>query len=93
MCSGLCMDIQGSLDHICGISEALESRDAGGTMIRWIVNMLRCRNIHSMYQGESVEAEIVMAFPQRGVLTPSVVCDYCASETEYHSICSSSLCG
>ncbi len=56
--------------HIC----ALENRDVGRTEIRWIVNMLNCRNIHLTYQGESVKARIVKDSPQRGVLSPPLWC-------------------
>ncbi len=54
------VDIQGAFDSTtsAAIQEALESRDVGRTAIRWIVNMLKSRNIHLTYQGESVEARV-----------------------------------
>ncbi len=63
------IDIQGAFDSttFAAIQEALESRDVGRTAIRWIVNMLKCRNIHLTYQGESVEARVVKGCPQGGV--------------------------
>ncbi len=39
------------------VQEALESRQAGRTMTRWVTNILMGRNIHMPYQGESVEAK------------------------------------
>ncbi len=43
-------------------------------VIRWIVNMLKCRNVHLTYQGESVEARIVKGCPQGEVLSPLLWC-------------------
>ncbi len=55
--------------HLPAIQDALESSDVGRTTIRLIVNMLKCRNIHLIYQGESVEARVVKGCPQGGVLS------------------------
>ncbi len=66
------MDIQGAFDStiFAAIQEALESCDVGRTVIRWIVNMLKCWNIHLTNPGESVEARVVKGCPQREVLSP-----------------------
>ncbi len=56
------------------IQEALESRDVGGTVIRWIVNVLKWRNINLTYQGESVEAVVVKDCPQKGALSCLLWC-------------------
>ncbi len=45
--------------------EPLESNDVGRTVIRWIVNMLKCRNI------ALIGARIVKGCPQKGVLSAS----------------------
>ncbi len=55
------MDIQRSFDStmFAAVQEALESCDVDKTVIRWIVNTLKCRNIHPTYQDESAEARVV----------------------------------
>ncbi len=60
------MYIYGVFDFttFAAIEEALESRDEDRTAIRWIVNMLKCRNFHLTYQGKSVEARVVKGSPQ-----------------------------
>ncbi len=60
------MDTQKAFYSItfAAMQEALESRDVGRTVIRWIVNILKCRNIHLTYQGESAEARAVKGCPQ-----------------------------
>ncbi len=70
------MDIQRAFDSttFAAIQEALENHDVGRTAIRWILNMLKCRNIHLTYQGESVEARVVEGCPQGGVLSPLLWC-------------------
>ncbi len=57
------------LPHLRQYRKAQESPDVGRTVIRWTVNMLKCRNIHLTYQGESVEARVVNSCPQGGVLS------------------------
>ncbi len=61
------MDIQGSFDSttFAVIQEALERCDAGRTAIRWIVNMLKCRNIDLTYQGENVEPRVVKGYTHK----------------------------
>ncbi len=70
------IDIQGTFDSItfAALQEALESRAVGRKVIRWIMNMLKCRNVHLTYQGESVEARVVKGCPQGGVLSPLLCC-------------------
>ncbi len=70
------MDKQGAFDSttFAAIQEAPESRNVGRTVIRWIVNMLKCRNIHFTYQGESVESSVVKGCPQEGVLSSLLWC-------------------
>ncbi len=52
------------------IQEVLESRDIGRTVIRRMANMLKCRNIHLTYWGESVDARVVKGCSLGGVLSP-----------------------
>ncbi len=52
------------------IQKTLESCDVGRPVVRWIVNMLKGRNIHLIYQGESVEAKVMKGCPQKEVLPP-----------------------
>ncbi len=68
------MSIHGSFDSttILAIQESLENCEVGGTVIRRMVNVLKCRNIHLTYQGESVEVSVVKGYPQ-GVLSPTVM--------------------
>ncbi len=70
------MDVQGSFDSITVETreEAIERRDVGRRAFRWIVNMLKCKNIHLTYQGESVEARVVKCCPQGGALSPLLWC-------------------
>ncbi len=70
------MDIQGAFNSttFAVIQEALESHDVGRTVIRWTVNMLKLRNIHLTYQGESAEARDVKGRPKGGVLPPLLWC-------------------
>ncbi len=68
--------VQGAFDSttFAAIQETLESRDIGRTVIRWTVNMLKCRNIHLTYQSESVEMRVVKGCPQEGVFSPLLWC-------------------
>ncbi len=68
------MDIQGSFDSttFAATQHALDSRDVGRTVIRWIVNMLKCRNICLKWQGKSAEASVVKGCSQGGVLSPQL---------------------
>ncbi len=70
------MDIQRAFDSttFTAIQEALESRDVGRIASRWTVNMLKCWNIHLIYQGESIEARVVKGCPQGAVLPPLLRC-------------------
>ncbi len=69
------MDTHGAFDStkFAAIQEALESSDVGRTVIRWIVNMVKCGNIHVTYQGET-EARVVKGCPLEGVLSPLQWC-------------------
>ncbi len=70
------MDIQEpfAFTTFASMQEALESYDVGRTAIRWIVNMLKCRNIQLTYQGESVKSRVVKGCPQGEVLPPLLCC-------------------
>ncbi len=68
--------IHGAFDSttFAAIQEALENRDVGRTVIKWTVNMLKCRNIHLTNQGENIEARVVKGCPQGGLLSPLLRC-------------------
>ncbi len=44
----------------------MEKRKVAKTMTKWIVNMLRCRNIHQTYQGNHAEVKVVKGCPHPG---------------------------
>ncbi len=69
------MGIQGAFDSaiFAATQEAMESSVTSRTMTRWIVNMLKCRNIHTSYQGGRMEAKVGKNCPQGGVLSLPLV--------------------
>ncbi len=60
------MYIQGAFDSttFAAIQEVLERRNVGKTMVKWIANMLKCRNMDLTYQISSAEVEVVKSCPQ-----------------------------
>ncbi len=70
------MDVQGVFDSttFVVIQEALKSCDIGRMLIRWIVNILKRRNMYLTYQGESVKSRFVKGCLQGGVLSPLLRC-------------------
>ncbi len=61
-------DIKGAFDLTTfgAIQETLEKRNVGRTIIKWIVNILRCRSIHLTYQGSRAETKVVKNSPKEG---------------------------
>ncbi len=47
------------------IQETQEGRNVVKTMIKWIANMLKCRNSHLTNQGSNAEVKVVKSCPKK----------------------------